>query len=44
MKTSAIGKKIWAAKKNRVSVVYTVNFLVCYVNNDCMVVMEVGGG
>jgi hypothetical protein len=44
MKTSAIEKKIWAAKKNRVSVVCTVNFLVWYVNNDCVDVVEVGGG
>jgi len=44
MKTSAIEKKIWAAKKNRVLVVCTVNFLVWCVNNDCVVVMEVGGG
>jgi hypothetical protein len=44
MKTSAIEKKIWAAKKNRVSVVGTVNFLVWYVNNDCVVVVDVGGG
>jgi len=34
----------WAAKKNRVSVVCTVNFLVWYVNNDCVVVVVVGGG
>jgi hypothetical protein len=43
MKTSAIENKIWAAKKNRVSVVGTVNFLGWYVN-DCVVVVEVGGG
>jgi len=43
MKTSAVENKIWAAKKNRVSVVGTVNFLVWYVN-DCVVVVEVGGG
>jgi len=41
MKTSAIEKKVWAAKKNRVSVVCTVNFLVWYVNNDYVVIMVV---
>jgi hypothetical protein len=44
MEISTIEKKIWAAKKNRVSVVCTVNFLVWYVNNDCVVMMGVGEG
>jgi len=41
MKTSTIEKKIWAAKKNGVSVVCTVIFLVWYVNDDCVVVVGV---